>query len=51
MLRRGLASRPLEVQIFEQSAHVLTEDAERDGVAARVVDFLSRIEAESHRPE
>jgi carboxylesterase len=51
VLRRGLASKPLEVQIYEQSAHVLTEDAERDAVAVRVVDFLSRIEAESHRPE
>ena len=44
-LRRRLAARPLEVAVFERSAHVLTEDAERDAVAARVVDFLSRIES------
>jgi carboxylesterase len=44
-LRRRLRARPLEVEVFERSAHVLTEDAERDVVAARVVDFLSRHEA------
>jgi carboxylesterase len=43
-LRRRLASKPLEVTIFEQSAHVLTEDGERDAVATRVVEFLSRCE-------
>ena len=43
-LRRRLPARPLEVSIFEHSAHVLTEDADRDAVAARVVDFLSRHE-------
>ena len=45
VLRRLFAGRPLETQIFEQSAHVLTEDGERDAVAARVVAFLERIEA------
>jgi carboxylesterase len=45
VLRRLFTGRPLEVQIFEQSAHVLTEDAERDAVAARVVAFLNRVEA------
>jgi carboxylesterase len=40
-LRRRLASRPLEVEVFERSAHVLTEDVEREAVAARVVRFLS----------
>jgi carboxylesterase len=44
-LRRRLPAKPLEVTIFEHSAHVLTEDAERDAVAARVVDFLLRVEA------
>lgn len=39
VLRRLLPG-PLEVAVFEQSAHVLTEDAERDAVAARVVAFL-----------
>jgi carboxylesterase len=45
VLRRLFAGRPLEVEIFEQSAHVLTEDGERDAVAARVVAFLNRVEA------
>ena len=45
-LRRRLHARPLEVEVFEHSAHVLTEDAERNAVAARVVGFLSRYEAE-----
>ena len=44
-LRRRLSSRPLEVEVFEQSAHVLTEDAEREAVAARVVDFLGRVQS------
>jgi carboxylesterase len=44
-LRRRLAARPLEVEVFEESAHVLTEDAERDAVGARVVRFLSRVES------
>ena len=43
-LQRRLASKPLEVEIFERSAHVLTEDSERDRVAARAIDFLSRYE-------
>jgi carboxylesterase len=43
-LRRRLAARPLEVTVFERSAHVLTEDAEREAVAARVVEFLRRHE-------
>jgi carboxylesterase len=42
VLRRRLPARPLEVGIFEESAHVLTEDRERDAVAARVVEFLAR---------
>jgi carboxylesterase len=44
-LQRLLPGRPLEVAVFERSAHVLTEDAERDAVAARIVEFLSRIES------
>ena len=44
-LQRLLPGRPLEVAVFERSAHVLTEDAERDAVAARVVEFLSRVES------
>jgi carboxylesterase len=47
LLRRRLPARPLEVTVFERSAHVLTEDAERDAVAARVVRFLSRCDAEA----
>ena len=43
-LRRRLAAQPLEVEVFERSAHVLTEDAERDAVAARIAGFLSRYE-------
>lgn len=39
-LRRRLRGRPLDVTVFERSAHVLTEDAEREAVAARVVEFL-----------
>ncbi len=42
-LRRRLRGRPLEITVFERSAHVLTEDAERDAVAARVIDFLERL--------
>jgi carboxylesterase len=49
-LERRLGSRPLEVQIYERSAHVLTEDAERDAVAARVMEFLSQVEAGSRQP-
>jgi len=45
VLRRLFARRPLEVQIFEQSGHVLTEDGERDAVAARVVAFLEHVDA------
>jgi len=45
ILERLLPGRPLEVTVFERSAHVLTEDAERDAVAARIVEFLSRIES------
>lgn len=43
-LRHGLGSRPLEVEVFEASGHVLTEDGERDAVAGRVVAFLSRVD-------
>lgn len=39
-LRRLLRNAPVEVEIFERSAHVLTEDVERDAVAARAVRFL-----------
>jgi carboxylesterase len=46
-LRRRLPAGSLEVAIFEQSAHVLTEDAERDAVAARVADFLARVESQA----
>jgi carboxylesterase len=42
-LRRRLPARP-EVTVFERSAHVLTEDAERVAVAARIVEFLVRHE-------
>jgi carboxylesterase len=45
MLRCRLPARPLEVTVFEQSAHVLTEDVDRDAVAARVVEFLARVES------
>jgi carboxylesterase len=44
-LRRRLPPGALETAIFEQSAHVLTEDAERDAVAARIVEFFARIES------
>ena len=44
VLRRLFSGRPLEVQIFEESAQVLTEDGERDAVAARVIAFLERID-------
>jgi carboxylesterase len=44
-LRRRVPGRPLEIVLFEHSAHILTEDAERDAVAARVVEFFSRIDA------
>lgn len=43
-LRRRMPAGGLETAIFEHSAHVLTEDAERDAVATRVLDFLSRLE-------
>jgi carboxylesterase len=43
-LRRRLPAQPLEVTVFERSAHVLTEDSERDAVAACVIDFLARCE-------
>ncbi len=43
ILRRLLPGRPLEVCVFERSAHVLTEDAGRDAVAARVIAFLERL--------
>jgi carboxylesterase len=42
-LRRLLRHAPLEVEIFERSAHVLTEDVERDAVAARAVRFLDAL--------
>jgi carboxylesterase len=44
-LRRRLVHARVEVEIFERSAHVLTEDAERDAVAARAVRFLDAIAA------
>lgn len=44
-LRRRLPARPLEVEVFEHSAHVLTEDADRDAVARRVTTFLARQES------
>jgi len=42
VLRRLLPG-PLEVAVFERSAHVLTEDAEREAVAARVIEFLEHL--------
>jgi len=42
-LTRRLRRAQLEVEIFEQSAHVLTEDAERHAVAARIATFLDRV--------
>jgi carboxylesterase len=39
--RRLVGARSLEVAIFEQSGHVITEDAEREAVAARIVDFFA----------
>jgi carboxylesterase len=44
VLRRLFAGHPLDVEIFERSGHVLTEDGERDAVAARVVGFLEGVE-------
>lgn len=46
-LRRLLPGRPLEVSVFERSADVLTEDAEREAVAARVIEFLERLPSRS----
>jgi carboxylesterase len=45
LVRRHLASRQLEVAMLDRSAHVLTEDVERDRVGALVVDFLTRQDA------
>lgn len=42
LVRRRLASRQLEIAMLERSAHVLTEDVERERVGALVVDFLAR---------
>jgi carboxylesterase len=44
-LVHALGSTWIESAIFEQSAHVLTEDSERDAVAARAAAFLDRLEA------
>jgi carboxylesterase len=44
-LRHRLPAGGLETAIFEHSAHVLTEDAERDAVATSVAAFLARIES------
>lgn len=46
-LRRRMPSGGLETVIFEHSAHVLTEDAERDAVAMRIETFLARVESTS----
>jgi carboxylesterase len=46
LVRRRLGSRQLEVAVLERSAHVLTEDVERDRVGALVADFLARVEAQ-----
>ena len=43
LLRRGLRSAPVETAVFERSAHIITEDAERDAVAACIVEFVRRI--------
>jgi len=42
-LQRYLRARPLETEIFEASAHILTEDQERGAVADRVVRFLDAL--------
>jgi carboxylesterase len=44
-LQRHLRARPLEAEIFEASAHVLTEDQERAAVADRIVRFLDALAA------
>lgn len=43
-LRRELGSTWIESHVLERSAHVLTEDAERDTVGRLAVDFLDRVE-------
>lgn len=42
-LAAALSSAPVESVAFERSWHVLTEDVEREAVAARVVAFLDRL--------
>lgn len=44
LLRRALRSTWVESHVLERSAHVLTEDAERDAVGRFAVDFLDRVE-------
>lgn len=41
-LRRRLRTAVVETRVFERSAHVLTEDLEREAVSAAVADFLDR---------
>jgi carboxylesterase len=43
-LRRTLRSTWVESHVLDDSAHVLTEDAERDAVGRLAVDFLDRVE-------
>jgi len=45
LLRRRLRTPWLETQVFESSAHIITEDQERDAVAARAADFVGRVES------
>jgi carboxylesterase len=43
-LRDALGSRWIETHVLERSAHVVTEDGERDTVTRLAVDFLERVE-------
>jgi carboxylesterase len=44
-LARALGAAWIETAVFDRSAHVITEDAERAAVAARAADFLDRLDA------
>jgi carboxylesterase len=43
-LRQALGSTWIETHVLERSAHVVTEDGERDTVIRLAVDFLDRVE-------
>jgi carboxylesterase len=45
-LRRRLGSGWIETHVLERSWHVITVDVDRDEVAQRATDFLSRVEAD-----